>query len=122
MGKRSPVPRHIRLTHDLLDSPAYQDLNLASRALLVEFSRICVPNRNGSLSISHRNAREKLKVSDRAATNAFRSLADHGFIELKKGHSWRQRKAREWRLTCEQNCEVQATDDWKKWVPGKPVF
>jgi|SRR5690554_437499 len=104
------------------ESPAYRDLSLPARCLLLEFQHIYRPSRNGRLSISVENAMERLGCAKKTAQRAFRELAEHGFIKLKEGERWQERKAREWALTIEQLNGHEPTDDWKHWNPGHPVF
>ena len=104
-----------------LNSPAYRDLRPVERCLLEEFQRICLPGRNGRLSIDVLRASKLLKVNKSTASGAFHGLIEHGFLVLTKGHLWQQRLAREWRLTLEGCDGRQPTDDWTQWSEGNPV-
>ena len=112
---------YIRRFEEMLSSPAYRDLKPVARCLLEEFQRIYRPDRNGQLSLSVKNASALLNAHKDTCGRAFYELAEHGFIELKKGHYWTQRLAREWALTFEELNGREPTDDWKKWELGKPV-
>ena len=111
----------VQLHEEILESPAYRDLNPVARCLLTEFQRIYRPSRNGLLSISVMNAGKLIKANKDTASKAFRSLAEHGFIVLTKGEYWQERLAREWRLTFEPCNGREPTDDWKRWKLGHPV-
>ena len=115
-------PRFCQLFHRMANSPAYRDLNPPARALLTEFQLIYLPSLNGRLSISTRNAAQQINITEKTARKAFNDLAEHGFIELISGHSWMDKKAREWRLTFEKTNNQSATDEWQKWTPGKVIF
>jgi len=102
--------------YEIFDSPAYRDLTTTERCLLHEFQRICYPlDRNGRLSISVKRAMELLGCSKVSAINAFQSLHSHGFLRLKRGAIWQERKAREWQLTFMPVGFREPTDDWKSW-------
>ena len=110
-----------RMCRVVFDSPAYRDLSLVARALLDEFIHIYRPERNGTLSISVKNAAKRLNCNERTAIKAFRELMTHGFIVLIEGHYWQQRKAREWRLTFEPCNGREPTDDWEHWTLESPL-
>ena len=111
----------IPLWREVVESPAYRDLKPPARCLLNEFLLINNTYRNGQLSISTKNARKAINVSEETAGKAFHSLAEHGFIVLTKGELWQERKAREWRITFEECKGREPTDEWKKWEPGNPL-
>lgn len=104
------------------ESPAYRDLSMPARCLLLEFQHIFRPTRNGQLSISVQQAMERLGCAKQTAQDAFRELTEHGFIKLKEHERWQERMAREWILTFERLNNHEPTDDWKEWKPGEPVF
>ena len=103
------------------ESPAYRDLSMPARCLLQEFQHIYRPTRNGQLSISVQKAMKRLGCAKQTAQQAFRELSEHGFIKLRHGERWQERKAREWILTIERLNNHEPTDDWKHWKPGEPV-
>lgn len=111
----------IRKDSEWLESPAYRDLSVLARCLFEEFLIIYRPDRNGKLSISIRRAAERLKVSENTACNAFGELVEHGFIKLELFEHWQQRRAREWTLTIFPIGGKEPTDDWREWMPNKPV-
>lgn len=118
---KPPKPRragsYIQKHEEWLSSPAYRDLSCAARCLLDEFLRVYRPGRNGTLSISQRNAASLLGVHKNTATKAFRELDDHGFLVLTQGQYWQEGKAREWHLTIEVHEGREPTDNWKHWTP-----
>ena len=117
-SKGGSTESHIRITDDVLNSPAYLDLKPTARALLIEFVRICRPDRNGALSISTRAATERLNVTEPTAMKAFEELAEHGFIRLTNNESWMERKAREWELSIKGVRNREPTNYWRNWVIG----
>lgn len=106
---------------DWFDSAAFRDLSPAARCLLMEFLHLHRPGRNGQLSISVQNAMERVGCSKGTAQHAFRELAEHGFIKLKEGERWQERKAREFALTIEPVNGHEPTDEWRDWRQEKPV-
>lgn len=114
----SAIQHHVRLNDDILNSPAYLDLKPPARALLIEFLRIHRPTRNGRLSISTRDATERLNVTEPVAMRAFEDLASHGFLRLTRLESWQERKAREWELTMLSVNNREPRNDWMQWVSG----
>ena len=124
--KRAQLTRkgsHIRLYEDVLLSPAYIDLSVGARALMIELARLYRPGRNGTISLSVRNAAKRLGVASNTVTKHFSDLAEHGFIKMRQGAIWHQGMAREWYLTwLHGNNNQEPTDDWKKWKCGFPVF
>jgi hypothetical protein len=117
-SKSGSIESHIRITDDVLNSSAYLDLKPTARALLIEFVRICRPDRNGALSISTRTATERLNVTEPTAIKAFEELATHGFIRLKNHENWMERKAREWELSIKGVGSREPTNYWRNWVVG----
>lgn len=106
---------------DWFDSPAFRDLSPAARCLLMEFLHIYRPGRNGQLAISVQSAMDRVGCSKGTAQQAFRELAEHGFIKLREGERWQERKAREFALTIEPVNGHEPTDDWQRWDPDKPA-
>lgn len=118
MAKQVSKEHHIRLNDSLLESPAYLDLKPPARALLIEFLRIHRPSRNGRLSISTRDAAERVNTTEPTVLKAFEELATHGFIRLTNHENWMERKAREWSLTMLPVGNHEPRNDWMNWTPG----
>ncbi|MCU7813413.1 MAG: hypothetical protein KZQ77_19585 [Candidatus Thiodiazotropha sp. (ex Notomyrtea botanica)] len=107
---------YVQKWEEILSSPAYRDLKPVARCLIEEFQRLYRPGRNGKLRISTKNAAKLLNVSEPTAIQAFKDIESHGFIKLSEGHSWTERRAREWRLTFEPgNNGQESTDEWRDW-------
>lgn len=124
MGKKphSASKQHFILIYDsLLNSPAYLDLKPPARALLVEFLRVHRPSRNGRLSISAREAAERVNVTEPTILKAFEELAEHGFLRLKNHENWQERLAREWELTMLSVNDREPRNDWMNWTPGANI-
>lgn len=88
------------LPHVVIDSPAYRDLSLWARAILIELVREMNGYNNGAIGLSQR------QIGDRVGTTNYRrigpaiaELMDHGFIDISVEGAWKQRLARQYRLT-----------------------
>jgi len=109
---------YLKLYEEYLESPAWRDLSTLARSLFVELQRIYRPSRNGKISLDVRKAATLLGVNKSTVGPAFKELESHGFIALDKAHLWRERRAREWRLTTEPCGNAEPTDDWRSWQPS----
>ena len=94
--------RHMKKTHGnadakfaqlpltVIDTPAWRALSLSAQALfpwlLMEFKGKKY-NNNGKISLSVRQAAERMGVAKDTAAKAFRELQAKGFIVVKKGAS-----------------------------------
>jgi DNA-binding transcriptional MocR family regulator len=123
-GRNTGEPRHIRLYHWLMQTPAWRSLDAIARAIYVEIaSRYAGPgSNNGRIPYSVREAAESLRIGKTTAGRAFERLQQRGFIvSMKKGaFSLKVRHATEWRLT-EFPCDVThalESKDFIRWVPG----
>jgi len=121
LGKTKPKDRFIKIESKWFESPAYRDLRPVSKCLLIEFLNIYRPTRNGSLSLSTRNAAERIGVAENTVINAYHDLVEHGFLILTSHHNWMQGMAREFELTIRGIGVRVAKDSWREWKPGKPV-
>jgi hypothetical protein len=129
MSKRKSEPLlnrpggFVAVYREWFNSEAYRDLTLLARCLLAEIHNLKVPGRNGHIGFSVAKAAERLKVTPKTVRPAFHELAEHGFIVLTNGDDdyWKERLAREWRLTFERRGNSEPTDDWCRWRKGQPV-
>ena len=115
-------PPYFEVYGEWFDSPAYRDLSLPARCLLLEFQHIYRPGRNGRLSLSVKRAMEWLGCAQESARGAVVVLTDHGFMKLFLHEMWQERRAREWILTFEPLNNKEPSDKWQEWKPGQPVF
>ena len=121
LRKTKFIDRFIKIESKWFESPAYRDLRPVAKCLLNEFLNIYRPTRNGKLSLSTRNAAERIGVAENTVINAYHDLVEHGFLILTSHHNWTQGMAREFELTV-RGIDVRAPkDSWREWKPGKPV-
>ena len=121
LGKTISKERFIKIESHWFESPAYRDLRPVARCLLTEFINIYRPDRNGTLSLSTRNAAKRIGVAENTIIKAFNDLVGHGFLILTSHQIWTQGMAREFELTVRNMGLRVAKDSWKLWQPGKPV-
>lgn len=102
---RNPHRRHIQLTHQLLESPAYRSLSPNARALLIELVMLYNGSNNGSLYLSVRDAAARLGLGSlKSAQEALDELQGLEFIEMVQDAHFKVKaaehsRARTWRLT-----------------------
>lgn len=124
--KCEPYERHVRLHHWLLGSPAYRQLSVGGRALLVELYDLHNGMNNGELFLSVREAGARLNVGKDTAGRYFRELEAKGFIRprTKGSFDYKARHATCWVLTEFSYAGQLPTKDFMKWRPAekqKPV-
>lgn len=114
------------LPHCVLDSPAYQHLSLWGRAVLVELVRTMNGYNNGSIVLSQRQIADRLRTSNfRQIGKAVAELMQHGFVDVEADGRWKQRMAREYRLTFVNTGKPghykAATNEYRAWTPTAPA-
>jgi DNA-binding transcriptional regulator YhcF (GntR family) len=119
--ERDPTQRYVSLTHWMMRTSAWRNLDCVSRAAYVEIkSRYAGPGtNNGKIPFSLREMAEALNVSKMTAMRALEKLQERGFIiQTKRGaFSFKVRHATEWRLT-EHPCDVTGelpTKQFARW-------
>jgi hypothetical protein len=110
------------LPHCVLDSLAYRHLSLWGRAVLVEVVREMNGYNNGTIGISQRQLAERLHTSNfRSISKAIAELMQHGFLDVTAEGRWKQRLAREYRLTFINTggpgTYRPATNEYRDWKP-----
>lgn len=100
--RRDKGERYVKLRFWLLDSPAWQSLPPAARALYIEMVKRYYGSNNGRIGMGVRDAAKLIGVSKDTALLAFRFLEDRGFIICTKRGAFSHKTcmdASEWRLT-----------------------
>ncbi|MBB6190566.1 hypothetical protein FHS51_000779 [Sphingobium wenxiniae] len=106
----------------VVNSPAYRDLSLWARAILVELVARMNGYNNGHIALSVAEICTALSNSSRSrAAKAIAELMEHGFIDVTHEAMWKERKAREYRLTFVTTAypPFGATNDYRNWEPRK---
>lgn len=115
-GKWAGIPIH------LINSGSYRDLSLWARAILVEVTARMNGYNNGKIAMSQREMSEALgNTNMRKIGRAIAELVEHGFLDVTAEGIWKQRQAREYRLTfintMQGHFTKPATNDYLKWQP-----
>ena len=107
-----------------LNTPAWRSLGLAAQALLpwlvMEYKGKTF-NNNGEISLSIRQAAEKMGIARDTAAKAFRDLQAKGFIVVKRGGSLGVKghgKCPQYEITLIEMPSAAATHQYKKWSEG----
>ena len=102
----------------VLNSEAYRTLSLIARAILVEIAGRMDGRNNGSIHISYAELAAALNRRNQAPIGpAIDELVAHGLLDLNVESVWRERKAREYRLTFVNTTDtigrpIRATNDY----------
>ncbi len=112
------------LPHVVQDSVAYRDLSLWARAVLLEIVREFNGYNNGEIVLSVSQICERLGNTNRGkAGRAIAELMEHGFIDVEADAKWKQRLAREYRLTFVTSGKFPAlrpaSNDYQRWGSEK---
>lgn len=118
-GRSIGPSRFVKLDHYVLNSPAYQSLKPAARALHVELRLRFNGSNNGRITLSIREAAGELHIAPDTASKAFKQLQETGFIKCRQKGSfnYKSRHASEWILTEENYNGENASKDFMRWVP-----
>ena len=106
----------------VINSPAYRDLGLWARAILIELVARMNGYNNGQIALSVAEICTALNNSNRGkAAKAIAELMEHGFIDLTAQADWKHKKAREYRLTFVTTAHLPfgATNDYRNWEARK---
>ncbi|PJK14484.1 helix-turn-helix domain-containing protein [Lysobacteraceae bacterium NML07-0707] len=113
---------HVRLHLYEMQTPAWQTLSPAARALLLELRALYRPSEANVVFLSVREAAKRLGISQKPTEKAFKELEARGWIrtEAKGGFSRKVKHATSYRLTDRPGAspgEV-ATKDYMRWRPS----
>lgn len=124
-GKKDKGPRHVRICHYMMATPAWISLGGIERAMYLDIAARYAGygSNNGKIGYSVREAATNLHVGTSTAKRSLDALQDRGFIvAMKRGaFTLKQRHASEWRLT-EFPSDISrdmATKDFMNWTPDK---
>lgn len=114
---RNHGAKHVRLYWHLLDSEAYRHASPVARCLLVELEYRFTGQNNGTITLSVREAVDRLGCGKNQAAAAFHDLEHLGFIRChQRGAFTNKRKlASEWILTEHPFKDQKATKDYMRW-------
>lgn len=100
----------------VIKSAAYRDLSLWARAVLVELVAAMNGWNNGEIALSQRTLATALSTTNYGAIGrAIAELMEHGFIDVMVEGQWKERLARQYRLTFVSTKSANATNDYRSW-------
>jgi hypothetical protein len=110
----------------VIESPAYRSLSLWARAVLVELAARMRGYNNGSVALSVTEICDALGNSNRRkASAALAELMNRGLIDMGADALWKERKAREYRLTfvsVKRGHFIEpASNEYLKWTPEEKI-
>lgn len=118
---RSVDEQYWNAPYSLLKSDAFRQLPSPSLKVFLELRSRFNGGNNGKITLSLDEAARLLCLSKSTANRAFQDLQERGFVKLRVRGKWYGRMASQWILTvCSLNGQPP-TNDWKQWVPPKPV-
>ena len=104
----------------VIESEAYRTLSLVARAILVELVKRMDGHNNGCIHASYAELAAALNRKNQAPIGpAIAELMQHGLLDLSAESVWRERKAREYRLTFVNTSDsigrtIRATNEYLK--------
>lgn len=123
-GRSKGDGRFVRITHFMIETPAWRTLPVYERAAYLEIAQLYDGANNGYLTMGVRRLAERLNVSVNKASWCIQELIDRGFLEVavSSGFSRKDRTATEFRLT-QYSCDRTRKPPSKAfqiWVPPVP--
>jgi hypothetical protein len=73
---------------------------------------------NGKLAVSQRELVGSLRCSPRKVVRALAELMEHGFLDVSAEGKWKERMARQYRLTFVSTKSAAATNEYRCWSPA----
>ena len=101
----------------VINSAAHRHLSLYARAILVEITGRMNGWNNGAIAVSQRELREALSCSPNRVVRGVAELMEHGLLDVTTEGQWKERRAREYRLTFVTTKARPATNDYLRWAP-----
>lgn len=101
----------------VVDSPAYRDLSVHARAVLIEIGVRLDGFNNGKIGCDQRSMMESLRCRPANIVKAIAELMTHGLIDVSAEGDRLAKKAREYRLTFVSTPTAPATNDYLRWTP-----
>ncbi len=120
----SPLSKYARILLYVVDTDAWRALGTASHSLFILLSlewKGPKYNNNGKITLSVRQAAERMGVSRDTAAKAFRELQAKGFIIVTKGGSLGvtgHGKCPEYEITSIEMPHLEKSNSFLKWTPG----
>lgn len=103
----------------VIDSAAYKDCSVHAKAALVELVARMNGYNNGKIAVSQRQLTEALRCSPRKIVRCIAELMEHGLIDVHAEGKWKERMAREYRITFVTTKNGSATNEYLRWKPAE---
>lgn len=101
----------------VIESPAYRDCSVHAKAILVELVARMNGYNNGKIGVSQRQLVDAIGCSPRKIVRGIAELMEHALIDVQTEGKWKERMAREYRLTFVTTKCRAATNDYLRWRP-----
>lgn len=101
----------------MIESAAYRHCSVHARAILVELVARMMGYNNGKIAVSQRQLVEALGCAPRKIVRGVAELMEHGLIDVPVEGKWKERMARQYRLTFVTTKNGPATNDYLRWKP-----
>jgi len=120
---RNKYARYVRILHWEMSQPAWLEMSVYGRALIIELRGRFNGGNNGEVFMSVREAAKVLNCCRDRAQKAFREIEDKGWVRLnqKGSFDWKGGPATTWILTNENHGEEIATKDFRTWTPKPEI-
>jgi hypothetical protein len=103
----------------VVESASYRGCSVHAKAILVELVARMNGYNNGKIAVSQRQLTEALQCSPRKVVRCLAELMERGLIDVHSEGKWKERMAREYRLTFVSTKTASATNDYRRWKPGE---
>jgi hypothetical protein len=101
----------------VVESSAYRGCSVHAKAILVELVARMNGYNNGKIAVSQRQLTGALQCSPRKVVRCLAELMECGLIDVHTEGKWKERMAREYRLTFVSTKAANATNDYLRWKP-----
>jgi DNA-binding transcriptional ArsR family regulator len=95
-GRSKGEEQYLPIPFSMSRSPAFRSLSGPALKVWVELRCRYNGANNGRLSLSFRQAAERLGLGKSTVARAFKELVEKGFLKLRKAGRWYGRQATEW--------------------------
>lgn len=103
----------------VIESAAYRNCSAHARAILVEMVAQMNGYNNGEIVLSQRYLVAALACHPRKVVRGIAELMENGLIDIAMEGKWKERRAREYRLTFVSTKSAPATNDYLAYSSGK---
>lgn len=120
-GRSDRAEQFAMVKYEMIRREVFQSMSGAAKSALFEMWSRHWGGNNGDISLSYDEAASLFRISKSTAGRAFRELEERGFAYRTKPGQWYGRLAATWRLTMLPANNNPATNDYRRWQPGKSL-